>query len=145
MVGRTPFSFALPASHAPRQFALHRNGYVDSVVEIIPEKEKIEFTEVLERGASGQPPVVHAADPTRRPPPPPGPGTPEVRPPPAATPPPASPGTPPLPAPPGWSGRPATPEIKPPPVAHPPAPAGDDDPPALKPDPSRQGSGSATP
>jgi serine/threonine-protein kinase len=146
LLGRTPFAFTLPASHMPRQFALHHKGYVDSVVEIIPEKEKIQFTEPLERGAPGQPPVVHSADPSRRPPPPPG--TPEVRPPPGpgAAAPQAPPATsPPVPTPPGWSGRPEPPEIKPPPPAHPPAPPSDDDPPALKPDPSRTGSGSGTP
>ncbi len=129
-LGHTPFAFTLPASHVPRQFALHHKGYVDSVVEIIPEKDKIEITEPLERGAPGQPPVVHPADPTRRPPPPP-PGTPEGRPPP----------------PPG----PDVPEIKPPPPPAPPAPPprpatpSDDDSIQLKPDPSRAASGSGTP
>jgi serine/threonine protein kinase len=140
LLGHTPFAFTLPASHVPRQFALHYKDHVDAVVEIIPEKDKIDITEPLERGAPGQPPVVHPADPTRRRPPP-GPGTPEVRPPPG-------PGVPGLQPSPGPPASPGTPEIKPPPAAAPPRPAPppeDDTVPTLKPDPSRAGSGSGTP
>jgi serine/threonine-protein kinase len=142
LLGRTPRTFLVPASHVPRQFALHHKGYVDSIVEIIPEKDKIELTAPLQRGAPGQPPLVHSADPAHRPPPPAG--TPEVRPPPGPGVP-APPATSPLPAPPGWSGRPAVPEVKPPPRPTPPSAPSDDDPPALKPDPSRAGGGSGTP
>jgi hypothetical protein len=145
LLGHTPFAFTLPASHVPRQFALHHKGYVDSVVEIIPEKDRIEIIEPLERGAPGQPPVVHSADPAHRPPP--APGTPEVRPPPGTgvPAPQTPPATSPLPAPPGWSGRPDVPEVKPLPRPTPPAAPPDDDPPALKPFPPRAGSGSGTP
>jgi serine/threonine protein kinase len=134
-LGRTPFSFTLPASHVPRQFALHYKDYVDAVVEIKPDREKIEYIEKLERGAPGQPPVVHPADGTR---PPPRPGTPDVRPPPG-------PGVPGPQIPPGPPASPGTPEIKPPPRPASPAPGDDDGVPTLKPDPSRAGSGSGTP
>ena len=132
--GRTPFAFTVPASHVPRQFALHHRDYVDAVVEIKPDREKIEYTEKLERGTPGQPPVVHPADATH--PPPPRTGTPEVRPPPG-------PGVPEPQTPPA---SPGTPEIKPPPPRPaPPPPPDDDSIPTLKPDPSRAGSGSGTP
>ena len=65
LLGHTPFTFTLPASHTPRQFALHHKDYVDAVVEIVPELDRINYTEPLERGAPGQPPVVHRADPGR--------------------------------------------------------------------------------
>jgi serine/threonine-protein kinase len=137
LLGRTPFSFTLPASHVPRQFALHHKDYVDAVVEIKPDREKIEYTEKLERGAPGQPPVVHPTDSPR--PPPPRPGTPDGRPPPG-------PGVPPPPAPPGPPASPGTPEIKPPPRPAPPPPPDDNIDPTLKPfDSSRMGSGSGTP
>jgi serine/threonine-protein kinase len=145
VLGHTPLSFTLPPSHAPRQFALHHKGFVDSIVEIVPEKDELNLKEPLERGAPGQPPVVHSADPAHRPSPPPG--TPEVRPPPGpgVPAPQTPPATSPLPSPPGWSGRPDVPEVKPPPRPTPPAAPSDDDPPALKPDPSRAGGGSGTP
>jgi eukaryotic-like serine/threonine-protein kinase len=137
LLGQTPFKFILPASHIPRQFALHHQDYGDVVVEIIPEHPQIKQTVPFERGAPGQPPVVHPADSTRRPPP--RPGTPELRPPP---PPPPGPGVPEIkPAPPG----PGVPEIKPPPPPRPAPPPDDDSIPQLKPDPSRAGSGSGTP
>jgi hypothetical protein len=146
LLGHTPFQFTLPASHVPRQFALHHKDYVDAVVEIIPERDKINLTEPLERGAPGQPPVIHPADPTRRPPPP---GTPEGRPPPPGPGAPAPQSPSPPPAPPASPGRPDVPEIKPPPPpprTTPPAPPPpDDDSIQLKPDPSRAGSGSGTP
>jgi serine/threonine-protein kinase len=133
LLGRTPFAFTLPASHVARQFALHHKDYVDAVVEIKPDREKIEYTEKLERGAPGQPPVVHPADATH--PPTPRPGTPEIKPLPGPGVP--APQTPPVP--------PGTPEIKPPPRPATPPPPDDDSIPTLKPDPSRAGSGSGTP
>jgi hypothetical protein len=140
LLGRTPFAFTLPASHVPRQFALHHKDYVDAVVEIKPDREKIEYTEKLERGAPGQPPVVHPADATRSTRP--RPGTPDVRPPPG----PGVPGPQTSPAPPGPPASPGTPEIKPPPRPAPPPPGDDDTVPTLKPfDSSRAGSGSGTP
>jgi len=132
VIGHTPFSFKLKPSRTPRQFELHRKGYIDSVIEIVPDREKIETTERLERGTGRKEP---------RPPvqPPPGKvellGTGSGS---AATDPPSikplAPDTP-------------DPAVKPP--APPPAPpthttpTDDDcgDPPCLKRDPSRPGGG----
>jgi serine/threonine-protein kinase len=138
VIGKTPLSFGLTASRAPRQFALHHRDYVDAVVEVIPDRERIEYTEKLERG-SATAPVVHQADPTR---------------PPSARPDPTRPpGQVPSSGSPGPSGTPGAgsdvPEIKPAPPAgrpetappRPPAP-GDDDSIQLKPDPTRLGNGS---
>jgi hypothetical protein len=140
VIGKTPLSFGLTASRAPRQFALHHRDYVDAVVEVIPDRERIEYTEKLERGSASAP-VVHQADPTRPPSPRPDPTRP--------------PGQVPSSGSPGPSGTPGAgsdvPEIKPGPPAgrpetappRPPAPApGDDDSIQLKPDPTRLGNGS---
>ena len=113
------------------------NEYLEAQEAREPAAEKIEYTEKLERGAPGQPPVVHPTDSPR--PPPPRPGTPDGRPPPG-------PGVPPPPAPPGPPASPGTPEIKPPPRPAPPPPPDDNIDPTLKPfDSSRMGSGSGTP
>ena len=140
VIGKTPLSFALTASHAPRQLALHHRDYVDAVVEVIPDRERVEYTEKLERG-SATTPVVHQADPTRPPSPRPDPTRP--------------PSQVPSSGPPGPSGTPGAggdvPEIKPGPPAGrpetapsrpPAAPPGDDDSIQLKPDPTRLGNGS---
>jgi serine/threonine protein kinase len=142
VIGHTPFSFTLPASHNPRQFALHRNGYVDALVEIVPDQPKFEYTEKLEHGSAVAPVVHRANDPAHSP---------------AAT----NPTMPTTPATPTGTDVPAVkpdatkpearPEIKPveikptetkPAETKPPRP---DDEIELKADPSRVGSGSATP
>jgi serine/threonine protein kinase len=56
VIGRTPFSFKLKPSRTARQFELHRKGYFDSVLEIMPDREKIEATVKLERGAGRKDP-----------------------------------------------------------------------------------------
>ncbi len=53
VLGKTPLTFKLRGSHDPRQFALHLDGYGDAVVELVPNREKIEYTEKLEKGATG--------------------------------------------------------------------------------------------
>jgi hypothetical protein len=89
-VGRTPFSFTVPSSHTARQFRLRHKDYVDAVVELIPDREKIEFTQKLDRGPTDAPAAVHhetepgptgKPEPTVRPPVPPT--TPSTLPPPA--------------------------------------------------------------
>jgi hypothetical protein len=149
LLGQTPFSFTLPSSRTARQFVLHRKGYVDAVVEIVPDREKIEYTEKLEKGAATQPAVVHqATDPATRPPPA-RPEPPGLKPDPAR---PESPATRPEPA----AIKPEPPVLKPEPPAlkpEPPTTKPDPVPPAtpdpdmikLKPDPSRLGSGSGSP
>jgi serine/threonine-protein kinase len=137
MIGHTPMKFTVPASRTPRQFALHRNGYRDAVVELVPDRTEIVYSEKLERGTSapGAAPVV------RKVPAPPAPATPGKLPLPPTTPEPAKP----EPA----KVEPAKPEpAKVDPPATPAAPATkptppeDCEPPCLKADPSRQGSGS---
>jgi serine/threonine-protein kinase len=122
VIGKTPLPFSVPSSRVARRFALHRKDYVDAVVEIVPDRPKIEHREPLERGTSipGTPPVASkpaASAKTDSPP---------VQPPPVQ---------PPL--------APAAPTTAP---GVPAAPKSDDDcgdPPCLKADPSRPGRGSA--
>jgi serine/threonine-protein kinase len=113
VIGHTPFSFKLRPSHTARQFELHRKGYIDAVVEVVPDREKLDNTEKLERGTGRKPPPPQK-DPAQVPP-----------------------------APPTATDKPVVP-VEP---TKPPAPpkADDDcgDPPCLKADPSRTGSGSA--
>ncbi len=114
VIGRTPLPFKVRPSHAARQFELHRKDYVDTVIELIPDREKVDRTETLERGAGRRiPPVRPTAPP---------PAKPEV----------ATPTTPPPVAPELPAAKPAVPVTAP-----------DDDcgdPPCLKKDPSRPGS-----
>ena len=65
VIGHTPFSFSVPASRTARQFALHRKDYVDAVVELVPDRATVEYTEQLRRGSSAGPPVVHPPRPAR--------------------------------------------------------------------------------
>jgi serine/threonine-protein kinase len=51
-VGKTPLSFSVNPSHSPRQFALRLKGYNDALVEVVPNKPKLEATEKLVRGAA---------------------------------------------------------------------------------------------
>jgi hypothetical protein len=134
-LGRTPLQFTIPASHTPRQFELRRKDYVNAIVEVVPELDKIEYTEKLERCAAAAAPVVHHATLPAKP------ATDKPAAPAASAAPVASAPTPPTP-----EIKPdpaiARPEIKEPPVARPPAPpaapaASDSDAILLKPDPSR--------
>jgi hypothetical protein len=151
VIGHTPLSFILPASHVARQFGLHQKGYIDALVEIVPDQAKREYTQSLERGPSDAPAVVHRATdsprtgPTNRPtaptaasdkvPPPP---TPPAPPPTAPPVPPATPkleptGQFPTPPPKPETTSPPKPETTPPPG------------PAIPLKPSPIGSGSSTP
>ncbi len=156
VLGRTPFSFKVKPSRTARQFGLHRKGYADVVVELIPDREKIEDSEKLARGTGRTATVVHK---------PPSAGgsaaaTPEAPEAPVVTPePPAAPGpvgsaaakpveSPAAPGPAGsTAAKPAEPPAAPGPAgsaaakpAKPPPPDEDCDPPCLKSDPSRSGS-----
>jgi serine/threonine-protein kinase len=131
VIGHTPFSFKLKPSRTARQFELHHKGYIDTVIEVVPDREKIETTEKLERGAG-----------RKEPRPPVGSGG-KTEPTPGPTPP-TEPGDLKVPLPGDGSGSAA-------PVKHttppgPPGPGDDDcgDPPCLKRDPSRPASGGDT-
>jgi hypothetical protein len=155
VLGQTPFTFSLPSSRtAARQFGLHRKGYVDVVVELVPDRPRIEYTEKLERGAATAAPVVHQVtrpDPGAAKPDPgaakPDPGAAKPDPgaakpdPGAAKPDPAA--TNPDPG----ATKPDPPPLKPPTTKPDPVPPAVPDPDTimLKPDPSRTGSGSGTP
>jgi eukaryotic-like serine/threonine-protein kinase len=121
VMGRTPLPFKLRPSRVGRQFGLHLKDYLDTVVELVPDRPTIEHTEPLERGAGKAPVVRRVSDPNAKVPPVPAPGSDA----------PVAAGTPPAP----------------PPPPQPPPRLDDDcgDPPCLKPDPSRQPLGSATP
>jgi serine/threonine-protein kinase len=56
--GKTPKTLKVPGSHTARQFQFVLRGYSDAIVELTPDREKIEYTEKLEKGLSGTPPVV---------------------------------------------------------------------------------------
>jgi hypothetical protein len=146
VIGHTPFSFTLPASHKPRQFGLHRGGYVDALVEIVPDRPKIEYTEPLERGAAtSRPPVVHHATTPTTPTTPTSSDTPVTRPG-EIKPPPGEIKSPPAEIkPPPGEIKPPPGEIKPPPGEIKPPPKRPEDEIELKADPSRAGSGSSTP
>ena len=141
VLGQTPFSFSLPSSRtAARQFGLHRKGYVDVVVEIIPDRARIEYTERLERGATTAAPVVHQA--TN-----PDPVPPAIKPDPGAARPPTPRPDPGTAKPDPGATKPDAPPLKPPTTKPDPVPPAVPDPDTimLKPDPSRTGSGSGTP
>src|SRR5690606_16742362 len=50
--GKTPASIAVPGSAEPRRFKLVLRGYGDSVVEVVPNRARIEFTQPLIKGAT---------------------------------------------------------------------------------------------
>jgi serine/threonine-protein kinase len=50
--GKTPTSFTLPGSLTARRFKFVLKGYGDSVVELVPNREKIEFDQELVRGST---------------------------------------------------------------------------------------------
>ena len=51
-LGKTPLTFRLKGSNNARQFGLSLRGYGDAVIELTPNRERIEHTEVLEKGAT---------------------------------------------------------------------------------------------
>jgi serine/threonine-protein kinase len=117
LIGHTPFTFKVRPSRNPRQFALHRKDYVDTVVELVPDSPQIDYTEKLVRTPSGSAAGRPPADP-RVPPPTPGSAAPR----PDAT---------------VHTAEPAVPAGS---AAGKPSAADDDcEPPCLKADPSRQG------
>jgi serine/threonine-protein kinase len=136
VIGRTPLPFKVRPSRTARQFALHRRDYVDAVVELVPDRPRIEYTEKLERG-TGAPAVIHrAGEPALKPLPTAG-SKPDATRPDTTRPDATKPDT-------AAAGKPE-PAARP---ARPPAPPPDDDcgdPPCLKRDPSRLPGGSAAP
>jgi serine/threonine-protein kinase len=66
--GKTPTSFTLPGSKTARRFKFVLKGYGDSVVELVPNREKIEFNQELIKGATKSDVVVtRVPDPTLKP------------------------------------------------------------------------------
>jgi hypothetical protein len=53
VLGKTPARLKMVGSHEPRTIALSKRGYSDAILEVVPNREHIEYTEKLERGASG--------------------------------------------------------------------------------------------
>ncbi|HEY0990134.1 MAG TPA: hypothetical protein VGD80_23940, partial [Kofleriaceae bacterium] len=129
VIGRTPVTLKLKASRTARQFELHLKGHVDSVIEIVPDRETIQVSEKLERGTGRKEPTPAVT--------PPGkvelPGTGSSEPPGIK-----------VPSPPDGTGSAVAPPPAPP--AQPATPPDDDcgDPPCLKRDPSRPGGGSGS-
>jgi eukaryotic-like serine/threonine-protein kinase len=68
-LGKTPLTFRLHGSQTPRQFGLSLRGYGDTVIELVPNRERIEYTEKLEKGASTVQ-TVRVPDPVLKKPPP---------------------------------------------------------------------------
>jgi serine/threonine-protein kinase len=138
VLGKTPFTARIKPSRTARQFELRAKGYMATVVELVPDREKVDHKETLEKGAGTK--VVPAKVPDGKPPEL-KPGVPETKP--DVKVPDTKPET-----------RPEVPETKPdvkvpevkPPEVKPPAKPDDDcgDPPCLKADPSRP-NGSAAP
>jgi hypothetical protein len=60
-LGRTPLTLKIPGSNTSRQFQFVLKGYSDAIIELTPNKEKLEYTEKLEKGVSGTTPVIHNA------------------------------------------------------------------------------------
>jgi eukaryotic-like serine/threonine-protein kinase len=72
VIARTPCNLKLTPSHKPITFVLHHASYDDAVIDITPDRERIDHTEKLVRGAPGRPgrkplPVTRPADPVTRP------------------------------------------------------------------------------
>ncbi|MBA3540971.1 MAG: protein kinase [Deltaproteobacteria bacterium] len=51
--GKTPLGFTVPGSTATRTFILRKAGYSDMVIELIPNRPKIDYSEKLVKGAAG--------------------------------------------------------------------------------------------
>jgi hypothetical protein len=66
--GKTPTSFTLPGSKTARRFKFVLKGYGESVVELVPNRERIDFNQELVKGATKSDPVVtRVPDPTLKP------------------------------------------------------------------------------
>jgi serine/threonine protein kinase len=117
--GPTPKTFPVTPSHKPRQYLLTLRGHADAQVELVPDQQKIEHTETLEKSGVGAKPSRGKPDRGKPDPGKPDPGKPD-------------PGKP----------DPGTPQTKPPGGGTPPPPD-DDCPelPCLKSDPTRRGGG----
>jgi serine/threonine-protein kinase len=50
-IGRTPLRYEIAGSTTPRQFVFHLHGYTDSTLELVPDRETIEYVEKLATGA----------------------------------------------------------------------------------------------
>ena len=148
VLGKTPKSIPVTPGRSPRQYALTLRGYAEAQIEIIPDRAKIEHTEILEKGEPGKPArpktVVtppNKGQPTTTPgkgepvtppgttPTPPGKGEPVTAPPVKVEP------TPPVKVEPPPVKVEPTPPVKPPPPDDPDCP----EQPCLKADPSRRG------
>jgi serine/threonine protein kinase len=125
LIGHTPFTFKVRPSHTARQFGLHRKNYVDTVVELIPDRQEIEHTEMLVRGPAGG--LVRS-------------GTePNLKPPASGSATKPGPTTPPADSP-SLKADPSPQKAEPTPVKPPKPPDDDCEPPCLKTDPTRAGS-----
>jgi serine/threonine-protein kinase len=49
-IGKTPVSYEVEGSKAPRQFKFHLHGYGDTTVELVPDRDAIQLVEKLEKG-----------------------------------------------------------------------------------------------
>jgi hypothetical protein len=67
-LGKTPTSFEIPGSKTPRQFKFELRGHGDSIVELVPDRAKIEYAKTLVKGAAASDVVTHVPSPTTRPP-----------------------------------------------------------------------------
>ena len=58
-IGKTPVHYSVPGSKTPRQFAFHLHGYSDTTVELVPDRDAIEYSEKLAKGTSAGGAIVH--------------------------------------------------------------------------------------
>ncbi len=65
--GKTPRKFSVTPGRTPRQYLLTLPGYADAQIELVPNRESIEHTEELVKGASGRPAVVKPINPVKPP------------------------------------------------------------------------------
>ena len=72
-IGKTPLTFKLPGSRAPRRFQLGLAGYADVIVELVPDTPKQTFNEKLVKLAAAPPPTTKDAGTAAIAPPPPPP------------------------------------------------------------------------
>jgi eukaryotic-like serine/threonine-protein kinase len=63
VLGAAPQRFKVPGSTTPRQFKFTLKGYGDSTVELVPNRDKIEYVETLHRGATKPSSVTKVPDP----------------------------------------------------------------------------------
>jgi hypothetical protein len=63
-IGKTPVHLVIDGSDQPRQYSFHLHGYGDTTIELVPDRDKIEYVEQLVKGRSTG--VVHSiASPAR--------------------------------------------------------------------------------